>query len=556
MLNERKTERAGAEKLFNFRPVFFSAIFLCLGVLFYFLYHYHGVSALWLLCLLPVAVTPFFFCRTKEKAFSTVAAVAALGICFFIGFFSFSVQTARFFDRSEYLGENYISGRVVEKRPYESQTGLVLDELYIGGERVEGKLIAYLPATFYEKVALSDEMFLKGEVHETSVTGDNFSLMAGEFGSELRFRLWADDAVVMDGDFDFFCFLRTRADEVIEAGMDETPAAVTKAVLFGETTGIDEGLYDNIRRGGIAHIFAVSGLHVGALFAFCLILMRKTALRRLPKAAQFVLLTLLLFTYAGVCGFSSSVLRASIMCLVVYASTLLSIKTDLIESLGLAAIVILLFTPSALFEIGFQLSFAACFGIAFLSKPIGHVFDEMLKLKRKLFPKPLTRAQKEALKNDDTLPPGIGERIYRAVRGFLSVSLSAQIFTAPLLLHYFGYVSGWALLLNGIFVPFISGVFWLLLLLVTLACLLPTSFAALILYLPNVIWSAALLIFQTLDFSSFALQGLRLSVGGMIAYFAAWLFCSDKWNLKKTLSFILAGGCFLTFVITMVALNI
>ena len=153
MLNERKTERAGAEKLFNFRPVFFSAIFLCLGVLFYFLYHYHGVSALWLLCLLPVAVTPFFFCRTKEKAFSTVAAVAALGICFFIGFFSFSAQTARFFDRSEYLGANYVSGRVVEKRPYESQTGLVLDKLYIGGERVEGKLVAYLPATFKRELA-------------------------------------------------------------------------------------------------------------------------------------------------------------------------------------------------------------------------------------------------------------------------------------------------------------------------------------------------------------------------------------------------------------------
>ena len=556
MQNGVKTERAGAEKLFNFRPVFFSAVFLSLGIAFYFLYHYHGVSALWLLCLLPIAATPFFFCRTKAKLFSVATAVAALGIFFFVGFFSFSFQTAWFFDRNEYLGENYISGRVVEKRPYESQTGLVLDELYIGGKRVEGKLIAYLPAIFYDKVALSDEIFLKGEVHETVVSGDNFSLMAGEFGDGLRLRLWADDAMVTDGGFNLFFFLRTRAEEVIEAGMDETPAAVTKAVLFGDAVGIDEDLYDNIRRGGIAHIFAVSGLHVGALFAFCLILMRKTPLRRLPKTAQFVFLALLLFTYAGVCGFSSSVLRATVMCLVVYASTLLSIKTDLIESLGLAAILILLFTPSALFEIGFQLSFAACFGIAFLSKPIGQVFDEILKWKRKLFPKPLTRAEKEALKNDDTLPPKVGERVYRAVSSFLSVSLGAQIFTAPLLLHYFGYVSGWALLLNGIFVPFISGVFWFLFLLVTVACLLPTSFAVAILYLPNLIWSAALLVFQTVDFSSFALQGVRLSLGGFITYFAAWLFCSDKWNLKKPLSLALAGICFIAFTITMVVLNV
>ena len=550
-----KDGRGETDKLFNFRPVFFAAIFLCLGIFFYFQYRFNDVSALWILCLIPLAATPFFFCRTREKRFKTALAVSLLGVFFFVGFFGFSFQTARFFDREAFLGENYVSGRVVEKRPYETQIGLVLDDLVIGGERVKGKLIAYLPILFEDSVELSDEIFLQGEISKTSVTAENFSLMAGEFGDSVRLRIWSENVVVTGHKFDLFLFLRARAEEVIEAGMDESSAAVTRAVLFGNTSGIDEDLYENIRRGGIAHIFAVSGLHVGALFAFCLALTKKTALRRLPKGAQLLFLAALLFIYAGICGFSASVIRAAVICLVSYASTLIGIKTDFIESLGLAAIIVLLLKPSALFEVGFQLSFMACFGIAFLSKPIGHVFDEIVKLTRKIFPKKPMLAEIEATKNDDTMPPSLGERIYRFVSSFLSVSLSAQIFTAPLLLHYFGYVSGWALLLNCIFVPFISAVFSILLLLVSIACLLPVEFAFVILYLPNLIWSVVLLAFQTFDFSSFAISELKLSAGASIAYFAGCLFCTDKWNLKKPLSHAVSIACFFAFVIAMVALN-
>jgi competence protein ComEC len=229
---------------------------------------------------------------------------------------------------------------------------------------------------------------------------------------------------------------------------------------------------------------------------------------------------------------------------------------DFLQSLGAAAICILLFNPSALFTVGLQLSFAACFGIAFLSKPIGQVFDECAKLYRKAVPMKLTETELQAIENDDTLPPRISTRIYRAVTSFLATSLGAQIFTAPLLLQYFGYVSGWALLLNCIFVPFISAVFSLLLLCVALASLLPIGVAAVILYLPNVLWSAVLLLFEVVDFTSFAIEGLAITSGLSLLYITATLFFTDKWNLKKSLRFILAGVCILAFVIGMVALNV
>lgn len=546
----------GIEKLFNFRPVFFAALFLCLGIAFYFFYHFCGISALWLLCLLPLAGLPFFFCRTREKAWKTACAVTLLGCCFFLGFFSFSWQVSAFFDRDGWLGEQYVTGYVVGKREYDSQTAVVLDGLRIGKERVSGKLIAYLPASEGENIKLCDELFLHGKVSETTVTAENFSLAAKSLGDGVRFRTWTSDVYVTGKRFDLFLCLRTRAEEAIDSGMDETPAAVTKAVLFGDTDSIDEGLYENIRRGGIAHIFAVSGLHVGALYGFCLMLMKRKPFDKLPRLGRFVLLAALLFGYAGICNFSASVLRAAVICLVSYASRLLAVRKDFLESLGLALIFILLPTPSALFEVGCQLSFAACFGIVFLSKPIGQVFVELQKLYRKRFPRQLTRAQRKLVEKGDTLPLSIGERIYRAVSAFLSASLGAQIFTAPILLQSFGYVSGWGLLLNCLFIPLVSALFSALLLLVVLACVMPLAFSFVILYLPNAVWSLLLLLFQSLDFSSFTIQGLNLSAGAFLAYYFGWIFCTDKFNLKKLFSLALAGVCFLAFIITMVALNV
>jgi competence protein ComEC len=271
---------------------------------------------------------------------------------------------------------------------------------------------------------------------------------------------------------------------------------------------------------------------------------------------QFLLTASILFVYAGVCAFTASVVRASVMCLFGYLCKYFLVKSDFLESLGMSALVIMFFNPSALFTVGFQLSFAACFGIAFLSKPIGQVFDEGAKLYRKFFPMKLTEVELKTLERGDTSPPRLSTRAYRIVASFLSVSLGAQLFTAPFLLYYFGYVSGWALLLNCIFVPFISGIFSLLLVAVLLASILPVSCMAVVLYVPNMLWSAVLLLFEAADFTSFAIEGLQISVSVAVLYLLGILFCTDKWNVRKSLRFTLASVCFCAFVVGMIALNL
>ena len=323
--------------------------------------------------------------------------------------------------------------------------------------------------------------------------------------------------------FNLFSYIRSKIQTTLFACLDETTASVTLAVLTGEDVFMDEGLLDNFRRGGIAHIFAVSGLHVGALFAFATALMKTKHLKRSPKILRFTLVALLLFIYGGICGYSSSIIRAIVTCLLLYAFTLIGLASDSAENIGAAAIVILLFSPTSLFTAGFQLSFAACFGIAWLSRPI-----------LACFVKPVSVGE-----DGDTSPLGLWVSIKRAACSFFAVTISAQLATAPIQLITFGYLSGWSLLTNCIFVPLISVVFSVFLLLVAFACLLPISWAAVLLYVPNVVWSVLLLAFEIFDFSNFALTGITVGWSATVCYYLACSFFTDKWNLQKPQKYIL-----------------
>ena len=310
-----------------------------------------------------------------------------------------------------------------------------------------------------------------------------------------------------------------------------------------------------MRYGGIAHVFAVSGLHVGALYAFCMLLTKKTALRKTAKPIRFLLVALTLLFYGGICGFSASVVRATVLCLVSYFAKLIGTAFDKFEVLGLSAIFILLLSPAELFGVGFQLSFLACLGIFLWTRPLekwgNRVCDET---KKRLFAV-MARKDGERIKNTkkaDGLFLSMAGKFRKKSMAFLSVSTAAQIATAPVLLQSFGYISGWSLLLNCIFVPFIGVIFSVLLSLVALSCVLPLSCSAVLLYLPNAVWSAVLLLFEAFDFSLFAIRGVTLSAGALACYYLALTFFSDKWNLRSRERFALGTLCAIGWFATLV----
>ena len=589
---EQLAELATEDRLFNFRPLFFFALFLCLGIVFAYFHIFYSLSFWCLTALLPFAAAPFFFCRSIAKAKRIGAAFLALVFAFSIGYGTFRAQINTYKDARLYQGEYTLGGRVVEKYRYDYAFGVLLDRISIDGREEDGKLVAYLPAHFEDEVRLCDEVVLKGKVKTKMSTTGEYGFAANDIDEDIRYTVEADECLVVGRDFGLFLWLRERIEKVVYAGMDKESASFTTAIITGDTSGIDKGVLENARRGGIAHIFAVSGLHVGALYAFCLWICSTARMRKKPKLVRFILLASVLLFYGGICGYSASVVRATVLCLVFYASSLLGISSDSTDNLGLAAVIILLISPVDLFTVGFQLSFTACLGIVWLARPIKDLIYGTGKKLRALFSAILllkngktTHGEVDVMETTgrtgtigtigatgiaDAMdkaqirgleaqgrnghPPTVGQRIIRACVSFLSVTLAAQIATAPLIAHAFGYISVWALLLNCIFVPIISAAFSCLLLVIVLACLLPIAWSGVILFIPSSLLGIIVFFFEVLDFSA-AIEGLRFSGGAFLIYYLGLTFCSDKWNLKKVYKIPLAVFCFLLFAVTVYALN-
>ncbi len=143
-------------------------------------------------------------------------------------------------------------------------------------------------------------------------------------------------------------------------------AALLLGLLLGERTDLPREADEAFRRAGVYHILAVSGFNV-ALIASTVFL--GLSLLRLPRRLVAAVAMFLLIGFALVVGGQPSVIRATVMGVLLLLGLLLGRESNLYNSLALAALLIFLWRPGDLWEPGFQLSFAATAGILYLSRP-------------------------------------------------------------------------------------------------------------------------------------------------------------------------------------------
>ncbi len=149
---------------------------------------------------------------------------------------------------------------------------------------------------------------------------------------------------------------RSRLRSTILDQLPAREAGVLLALLLGEKDAVPSRCWETLQKTGAAHFLAISGLHVGL---FCLLL--NGALRWMgfsPRARGCILIPLV-WGYAWWTGLSQPVLRAAIMTSALLLGHLLRRRSDGLNSLALAGLVLLFVTPSDVFRAGFQLSFIA-----------------------------------------------------------------------------------------------------------------------------------------------------------------------------------------------------
>ena len=128
------------------------------------------------------------------------------------------------------------------------------------------------------------------------------------------------------------------------------------AMLLGESSQIDKVTRQEFAAAGVAHILALSGLHIGLIALIIWLLLFPLDHLGLRKV-RLVITLLAIMLFAIFTGLSASVVRATVMTGMVLISLLMSRRAVSLNALAIAALVILVFNPSALYSVGFQLSF-------------------------------------------------------------------------------------------------------------------------------------------------------------------------------------------------------
>lgn len=332
------------------------------------------------------------------------------------------LQAEPYFSVSAYVDETL--------RPNAYNDKYILHDLQIDGQVYQGKILLNVPKSAQNKtINAGDKILLYASLLPFQAPKNPQSF---DYGSFMKNR--DVYAVMYEDTFEVFpqtgfslntWAARQRQNMVSslgEAGFKDKHLDLIQALILGQKQAINKTIYDDFAEVGVVHILAVSGLHVGIVFLILQFLFKPFL--RLKNGRYFrVLLTILaLWGFAALAGFSPSVMRAVTMFSFLSLGQLFKRKTNSINMLCLSAVALLIYKPQLLFEVGFQLSYAAVFAIIMLYPIFSKLYVPRYKV-----------------------PKIFWDTAY--------VSLAAQIGVLPFQLYYFHQFPGLFLIGNLVIIP-------------------------------------------------------------------------------------------------------
>ena len=218
-------------------------------------------------------------------------------------------------------------------------------------------------------------------------------------------------------------------DRYHQAGITGNEFAVLSALTLGYTDDIPTDLRESYNNAGIAHILAVSGLHVGIIYVILTFLLSflKSDKQNILKT---ILIILFLWGYAFITGLAPSTMRATLMFSFVAIGTISNRNPQIYNTICLSAFIMLLINPNLLFNVGFQLSYMAVVSIVYFQPRIAALFI-------------------------------FQNKIWNRVWNLTAVSIAAQLGTAPLILYYFQSFPNYFLITNLFAIPLVTFIIYL-----------------------------------------------------------------------------------------------
>ncbi len=481
------------KKLINLRLPLFIAFSLALGIaISYFSFMQNLVCVIVFSCLLGISLLTYLIFSFKVIVKALVFSVIFL-LFFVLGYMLFNVNLNAYNQAN--LGNHYhdVKGKIIEVYQTNDGKKIILSDIEVN---IYGELD--YNATLYVNgeidLDIGDIVEFNGRLMDNSARYED-RFLANSIADKIKYTITinSDQINVCANDTTMFEDVNLFIRESLKSGMDGDEFSVAYALLTGNSNFMSEDVIGVFRNTGVAHIFAVSGLHIGFLATALNLLLKKL---RINKYAKATLITLALFFYSGICGFSASSIRASIMCAIMLFLTAKGERYDGLSAVAISAIIILIISPMQLFCVGFQLSFTVVIGILTLSPLI----TRLLKF--------------------------TGKRVSSS----LGTVISAQISGLPICLYAFNQVSPISIIANFVFIPVVGIVFVLLLLGAVLGGAFGISF--ILLFPTKYLITALIFLIRFFDNNFLLIGGFSLGVFAVI-YYLLMFTVSDIINLKR-----------------------
>lgn len=402
------------------------------------------------------------------------------------------------------VNEKETSGTVLIQLKKDSVKPLVTDAVVITKSAFSDIQSAVNPGQFDYKTYLKN----KGVYHQMYLENSNYKVLTQETTTfnGLNGRL-----------------IQTINSKLKNYRFSPDELAIINALVLGQKQDISSEIYDSYTDSGAIHILAVSGLHVGIILLIITFILKP--LKQIKHGNLIVILCsiILLWLYAFLTGFSPSVIRATAMFTLVSIAINLKRKTNTYNTLIGSILIILIFQPQFLFDVGFQLSYVAVFSIVAFQPLIANLWHPKYKL----------------------------TNLYWQT---FTVTLSAQFGIIPLSVYYFHQIPGLFWLSNLIIIPLLPLILGLAILVIVLVLsfdksILTTFFASTLSYsiygmnyLLRWISSLESFIFKELSFSSFNLIASLLFV---LSLYFLWKHFSAKTIICSLSAIILLQSSFM-----------
>lgn len=395
-----------------------------------------------------------YFINVKKKFqsyfFESFVLILSLSFGMFSSFLHREINSQNHF--LNYLSEKNIVQAVVSEKLKSTvyYDKFILKTIAVNEQICNGKIIFYVPKKAKKGIEVGNKIkfFQTPKVLQNSFNPHQFDYSKYLQNQNVFYevKLKETDFIAVSPDKNYYHYIHFIKSKLLKSYPIESFKSdnynLLMALLFGEKTELSKEVSNNYTQAGIVHILAISGLHIALIYGIVLWLTKPLQRLRKGKVYVFLISLSVLWFYAVLAGFSASIVRAAVMFSIIAFAKILNRQSNIYNALALSALILLCYNPNYLFDVGFQLSFAAVLSIV--------IFQ------------PFVRKYSYSK-----------YYLVRETKSLLLISLVAQIGVLPLTLYYFGQFPLLFLLANLIAIPLSSIILVLGLILIPFNFLLP-----------------------------------------------------------------------------------